>query len=229
MVMVCAAPFLARTMHAPEEALEQTVSYIIICSIGAVFIVAYNLVGSIFRGIGDSKVPLMTVAIACVLNIAGDLLLVAGFHMGAAGAAIATVSAQAISVLISLLIIQKRELPFTLSAREIRPNRAYIGQILKLGIPIALQDLLVNISFLVILAIVNSLGLTASAGVGVAEKLCGFIMLVPSAFMQSMSAFVAQNIGAGNGHTVSHRSGNADLFLCADHIMWMLFLVFNST
>ena len=184
---------------------------------------------SIFRGIGDSKVPLMTVAIACVLNIAGDLLLVAGFHMGAAGAAIATVSAQAISVLISLLIIQKRELPFTLSAREIRPNRAYIGQILKLGIPIALQDLLVNISFLVILAIVNSLGLTASAGVGVAEKLCGFIMLVPSAFMQSMSAFVAQNIGAGNGHTVSHRSGNADLFLCADHIMWMLFLVFNST
>lgn len=196
-VMVCAAPFLARTMHAPEEALEQTVSYIIICSIGAIFIVAYNLVGSIFRGIGDSKVPLMTVAIACVLNIAGDLLLVAGFHMGAAGAAIATVAAQAVSVLISLLIIRKRELPFQLSVREIRPNGVYIGRTLKLGIPIALQDLLVNISFLVILAIVNSLGLTASAGVGVAEKLCGFIMLVPSAFMQSMSAFVAQNIGAG--------------------------------
>lgn len=196
-IMVCTAPMLARMMHAPEEALEQTVSYIVICSAGTVFIVAYNLVGSIFRGIGDSKIPLITVAIACVLNIAGDMLLVAVFHMGAAGAAIATVTAQAVSVLISLWIIRRRELPFSLSVKDIRPNGAYIGQILKLGIPIAFQDLLVNISFLVIIAIVNSLGLTASAGVGVAEKMCGFLMLVPSAFMQSMSAFVAQNMGAG--------------------------------
>ena len=196
-IMVCTAPMLARMMHAPEEALAQTVSYIVICSAGTVFIVAYNLVGSIFRGIGDSKIPLITVAIACVLNIAGDMLLVAVFHMGAAGAAIATVTAQAVSVLISLWIIRRRELPFSLSVKDIRPNGAYIGQILKLGIPIAFQDLLVNISFLVIIAIVNSLGLTASAGVGVAEKMCGFLMLVPSAFMQSMSAFVAQNMGAG--------------------------------
>lgn len=195
--MVCTAPFLAEMMHAPKEAMEQTVSYIVICSIGAVFIVAYNLIGSIFRGIGDSKIPLLTVAIACVLNIAGDMLLVAVFHMGAAGAAIATVTAQAVSVLISLLIIRRRRLPFSFSIKDIRPKAAYIGQILKLGIPIAFQDLLVNISFLVIIAIVNSLGLTASAGVGVAEKMCGFLMLVPSAFMQSMSAFVAQNMGAG--------------------------------
>lgn len=196
-IMVCTAPMLAQMMHAPEEALAQTISYIIICSAGTVFIVAYNLVGSVFRGIGDSKIPLITVAIACVLNIAGDMLLVAVFHMGAAGAAIATVTAQAVSVLISLWIIRRRELPFSLSVKDIRPNGAYIGQILKLGIPIAFQDLLVNISFLVIIAIVNSLGLTASAGVGVAEKMCGFLMLVPSAFMQSMSAFVAQNMGAG--------------------------------
>lgn len=196
-VMVCCAPQLARLMHAPVEALEQTIFYIIICSIGAIFIVAYNLVGSIFRGIGDSKIPLITVAIACVLNIAGDVILVAVFHMGASGAAIATVTAQAVSVLISLFIIRKRELPFALSIKDIRPKGIYIKHILKLGTPIAFQDLLVNISFLVIIAIVNSLGLTASAGVGVAEKMCGFLMLVPSAFMQSMSAFVAQNIGAG--------------------------------
>lgn len=196
-VMVCNAPQLARLMHAPGEAIEQTISYIVICSFGAIFIVAYNLVGSIFRGIGDSKIPLITVAIACVLNIAGDVILVAAFHMGATGAAIATVTAQAVSVLISLFIIRKRELPFQLSIRDIRPKGIYIKQILKLGTPIAFQDLLVNISFLVIIAIVNSLGLTASAGVGVAEKMCGFLMLVPSAFMQSMSAFVAQNIGAG--------------------------------
>ena len=196
-VMVLAAPLTAQVMQAPEEAFYQTVTYIIICSAGTIFIIAYNLVGSIFRGLGDSKMPLVTVGIACVLNIAGDLLLVAALHMGTAGAAIATVFAQAASVLLSLLIIRKHKLPFSFSLRNIRPNKKHIGEILRLGIPIALQDLLVSISFLVIIAIVNGLGLTASAGVGVAEKLCGFIMLVPSAYMQSMSAFVAQNIGAG--------------------------------
>ena len=132
-----------------------------------------------------------------MLNIAGDLLLVAVFQMGAAGAAIATVFAQAASVLLSFAIIRRRALPFSFSVRDIRAQGMYIKTILKLGTPIALQDLLVNISFLVILAIVNTMGLTASAGVGVAEKLCGFLMLAPSAYMQSMSAFVAQNIGAG--------------------------------
>lgn len=193
---VITAPLLAQVMHAPEKAFDATVSYIVICSAGSVFIVSYNLVGSIFRGIGDSKMPLITVAIACVLNIGGDLLFVAGFGMGAAGAAIATVLAQAISVLLSLFIIRRRELPFVFSIKDIRLNGAYIKKILRLGIPIALQDLLVSISFLAIIAIVNSLGLTESAGVGVAEKLCGFLMLVASSYMQSMSAFVAQNIGA---------------------------------
>lgn len=194
--MELTAPLLAKIMHAPEEAFTETVSYIIICSVGTVFIIAYNLVGSIFRGIGDSKMPLVTVVIACVLNIGGDLLFVAGFHMGAKGAAIATIFAQAVSVALSLVIIRKRELPFTFSVKDICMNGTYIKEILKLGIPIAIQDLLVSISFLAIIAIVNSLGLTESAGVGVAEKMCGFLMLVPSAYMQSMSAFVAQNIGA---------------------------------
>lgn len=195
-VMVCTAPLLARAMHAPEEAFDATVKYIVICSAGAVFIVAYNLLGSIFRGIGDSKMPLITVAIACVLNIFGDLALVAVFHMGASGAAFATVFAQTISVLLSLIIIKRRELPFTLTLKDVKGKVVYIKEILKLGTPIALQDLLVSISFLAIIAIVNGLGLEASAGVGVAEKVCVFLMLVSSAYMQSMSAFVAQNIGA---------------------------------
>ena len=194
---VLTASGLARVMQAPEAAFSRTVTYIVICGAGTVFIVAYNLVGSVFRGIGDSKMPLVTVAIACALNIAGDLLLVAVFRMGTAGAALATVFAQAVSVILSFFIIRRRELPFVFSVRDIRPRRAYIREILQVGVPIALQDLLVSISFLVIIAIVNSLGLTASAGVGVAEKLCGFLMLVPSAYSASMSAFVAQNIGAG--------------------------------
>ena len=194
---VAVSPMLSRLMQAPAEAEALTTSYIAICGGGALFIMAYNLVGSIFRGIGDSRMPLITVAIACVLNIFGDLLLVAIFHMGTTGAAIATVFAQAVSVLLSLLIIRRRQLPFKFDKAALRPRRIHILQTLKLGIPIALQDLLVSISFLVITAIVNSLGLIVSAGVGVAQKLCGFLMLVPSAYMQSMSAFVAQNIGAG--------------------------------
>lgn len=196
-VMVCGAELVSRLMQAPEEAFSQTAAYVRICSAGTVFIVAYNLIGSIFRGIGDSKMPLLTVAIACVLNIGGDLLLVAVFHMGAAGAAAATVFAQACSVVLSYLIIRRRQLPFSFTRREICFQKAAVREILRLGIPIALQDLLVSLSFLVIMAIVNSLGLIASAGVGVAEKLCAFVMLIPSAYMQSMSAFVAQNMGAG--------------------------------
>lgn len=187
---------LASLMHAPEAAFAQTVAYVQICSAGTIFIVAYNVLGSIFRGIGDSKIPLITVAIACVFNIAGDLLFVAVFHMAAAGAALATVIAQAASVLLSFFVIRRRKLPFTLTKKLLRFDGRMIRKILFLGVPIAFQDLLVSISFLVIMAIVNSLGLIASAGVGVAEKLCAFIMLVPSAYMQSMSAFVAQNIGA---------------------------------
>ncbi len=195
-VMVLSSSALTKIMHAPEAAFDNTVWYVTICSAGTLFIVAYNLVGSIFRGIGDSKIPLLTVAIACTLNILSDFILVAVFNLGAIGAAIATVFAQAMSVALSLLIIRKRNLPFDFSRKYIRPDTKHIKSILRLGTPIALQDLLVSISFLVILAIVNSLGLNESAGIGVAEKVCAFIMLIPSAFMQAMSAFVAQNIGA---------------------------------
>lgn len=188
---------LAALMNAPAEAYEQTSRYIAICGAGSIMIVAYNVLGSIMRGLGDSQTPLMTVAIASVCNIAGDLILVAGLHMGAAGAALATVSSQTISVIISLLILRRRTLPFTFARQDVRLNRAFAARITRFGAPIALQDLLVGLSFLVVLAIVNTLGLIASAGVGVAEKVCAFIMLIPAAFMQAMSAYVAQNHGAG--------------------------------
>ena len=196
-IMVIFAPQISSIMNAPEEAFQKTVNYIRICGSGMLVIVAYNLIGCIFRGLGDSKTPLITVAIACVCNIAGDLLLCAVFHMGTEGAAIATVFAQIISVVASFLFIRKKELPFIIRRTDIRIHREYLGKMVGFGAPIALQDLLVSISFLIILAIVNSMGVIASAGVGVAEKVCAFIMLISSAFMQSMSAFVAQNYGAG--------------------------------
>lgn len=197
LIMQLLAVPCARALQAPTEAFEATVQYVKICSAGAVFIVAYNVLGSVFRGMGNSKMPLLTVAIACVINIAGDLLLVGVFHMGVAGAAIATVFSQAISVVLSVIIIKRQGLPFEFRIKNLCFEKNIIKQIIRLGFPIAFQDVLVSISFLAITAIVNSLGVISSAGVGIAEKICGFVLLVPSAYMQSMSAFVAQNIGAG--------------------------------
>ena len=177
LLVTLAAPF-CRLLQVPEEAFDPTTQYVRICSAGTLFIVAFNVIGSVFRGLGDSKMPLITVAIACVVNIFGDLLLVAVFHLGAAGAALATVFAQAISVVLSLLVIARRKLPFTFRKEQLRFDRPLTAGILRLGVPIALQDVLVGVSFLVILAIVNSLG------------------LLQSAFSQSVSAFVAQNTGA---------------------------------
>lgn len=188
---------LAQIMKAPEEAFALTSDYIKICGAGFVVISAYNLLGSIFRGLGDSKTPLIAVGIACVFNIIGDLIFVSVFKMGAAGAAIATVFAQLISVIISFFMIRKATLPFKFNKSFIKLKKNFAGLIAKIGIPVALQEFLVGISFLILLAIVNQLGVTASAGVGVAQKVCTFIMLVPISFMQSMTAFVAQNYGAG--------------------------------
>ena len=196
-IMVPGSEVLTRLVHAPQEAFGPTQDYIQVCGIGMVFIVFYNVLGAIFRGLGDSRTPLFTVAVACLFNIAGDLFLVAGLGMGAKGAAIATVAAQALSVLISLVVIWKRGLPFAFSLSHVRFFKDCLVHILKVGIPIALQDVLVHFSFLFIQIVVNGMGVVESAAVGVAEKVCVFLMLTASAFMQSISAFVAQNNGAG--------------------------------
>lgn len=188
---------IANLMNTPPESLAQTKNYLFICGIGTTFIVFYNLIGSIFRGIGDAKTPLLTVFIACIVNIVLDLLLIAVFDLGATGAAIATTTAQATSVVLSLFIIRKKKLPFAFTKKDIRYNDAVCKKILKLGIPVATQGILVSISFLFITAIVNNFGVHASAAVGIVEKATGLILIVPLSFMQSLSAFTAQNLGAG--------------------------------
>lgn len=196
-ISVIGASALATAMQAPKEAFHITSNYIRICGGGFLIITAYNLLGSIFRGLGDSKTPLIAVGIACVFNIIGDLVFVSVFHLGAEGAALATVIAQLISVVISFIMIRRTKLPFEFHKSDVKLEKGYVSLIFRIGTPIALQDFLVSISFLFLMAIVNRIGVTASAGVGVAEKVCVFIMLVPLAFMQSMTAFVAQNYGAG--------------------------------
>lgn len=194
-VTVAAARPIAVLMNAPIEAMEHTVNYIRICGAGGVFIAAYNLASAIFRGLGNSKAPLLFVAIASAVNVVGDLLLVGVFRMGAVGAAIATTAAQGVSVVLSLALIRRHGLPFPLTRTSARPQGRTALGVLRLGAPLALQDMCNEISYLIIIGLVNALGLTVSAGVGIAEKLSMFILLVPVAYMQSVSAFVAQNTG----------------------------------
>lgn len=186
---------LVSVMQVPEAAVVPARSYLWICSLGSVFIVWYNGVSGILRGLGDSKHPMYFVACSCILNIIGDLILVGGFSLGASGAALATVLAQGVACVMSLYTLQKGE--YRISGRIWRYRPGKILSVLRLGIPVAAQDGLTNLSFLLITAIVNAMGLEKSAAVGVVERIIGFCMLAPIAFLSALSAFTAQNMGAG--------------------------------
>lgn len=184
-VMVVFAQPIAVLMQAPEAALGQTVNYVHICGCGIFFIVAYNLLSAAFRGLGDSRSPLIFVLVACIVNIVGDLVLVAGFGLDAAGAALATVLAQAVSVVCALVMLRRKDLSFTVRRADVRLN-PQCRKFLSIGLPLALQEFLTQFSFLALCAFVNRLGLEASSGYGVACKIVNFAMLIPSALMQSM-------------------------------------------
>lgn len=183
----------------PPEAVAETKTYLTICFLGIPLITAYNIISCIFRGMGDSNSPLHFIFIACVCNILLDFLFIGGMHLGAAGAALATVLSQGISVITALFrIIHKKVFSFSLKKKDFRPNKAAMGDILKIGFPVCCQDGFIQISFLFITAIANSRGVTAAASVGIVEKIISFLFLVPSAMLSSISAIAAQNVGAGN-------------------------------
>lgn len=184
-------------LQVPAESVDKTILYLRICSAGILVIIAYNVISGILRGVGNARLPFLFVGIACVVNIIGDLFFVGVCKLDVAGAALATVLAQLVSVILSAAIICKQELPIAFSLAQCRIYGRELKRILNIGIPIAIQETMVQISFLVVNSIVNQMGLMPSAGYGIAQKITSFIMLVPSSVMQSVSAFVAQNIGAG--------------------------------
>lgn len=197
LVMVISHNRIAELMHTPVEAMDDTKSYILVCSIGILFIVGYNVVCGILRGLGDSKTPLYFVALACVINIVLDFILVGYVHLGATGAAIATVTAQGVSFVAALWFLYRKGFHFEFSRRDVRLNRVISRRVLVLGAPIALQDALVNVSFLIITVIVNQMGVIASASLGVVEKIIIFAMLPPMAISSAVATMTAQNYGAG--------------------------------
>ena len=187
---------IVSAMSTPVEAVNGTIAYLTICFIGIPFIIAYNIISSIFRGMGDSKSPMYFIAVACAANIVLDYIFMGCLHLGPAGAALGTTVSQAISVAVSLIAIIRRK-SIVLRKDDLRPLRPVMGKILKIGIPIAVQDGLIQIAFIVITVIVNHRGLNEAAAVGIVEKVISFLFLVPSSMLSTVSALGAQNIGAG--------------------------------
>ena len=188
---------VVRVMSTPQEAVSDTVRYLTICFMGIPFITAYNIISSIFRGMGDSKSPMYFIGIACGVNIFLDYLFIGGMSLGASGAALGTVFSQTISVLTALLVIRRKKTGISIKKYHLKPCSAVMGQILKIGIPVALQDGFIQIAFIVITIIANKRGLNDAAAVGIVEKLIGIVFLVPSTMLSAVSAISAQNIGAG--------------------------------
>lgn len=195
LLLLCVKP-ITRFMSAPQEAVADTVRYLTICFAGIPFITAYNVLASIFRGMGDSKSPMYFISVACVANIGLDYLFIGALRMGPAGAALGTTLSQAISVIISLAVIMKRK-SVVIGKSDFRPVRSIMGEILKVGIPIALQDGFIQIAFIFITVIANKRGLVDSAAVGIVEKIICFLFLIPSSLLSTVSAIGAQSIGAG--------------------------------
>ena len=196
-VLVLLVQPIVNIMSTPTEAVSGTVAYLTICFIGIPCITAYNIIASIFRGLGDSRSPMYFIAVACAANIGLDYLFMGALHMGPAGAALGTTLAQGISVVVSLGVILRRKSGIRLQKSDLRPQKSVIGRILRIGVPVALQDGLIQISFLLITVIANRRGLTDAAAVGIVEKIISFIFLVPSSMLSTVSALGAQNVGAG--------------------------------
>ena len=195
--LLCFTGDIIHLLDTPAEAVRGTYDYLVICFAGVPFIMAYNIIASIFRGLGDSRSPMYFVAVACVVNIALDYLLIGGLGMGAAGAALATTLSQACSVLLALWVIRRQRSLLTVTRADLKPRRRVMADMLKIGIPIALQDGFIQVAFIVIAVIANGRGLNDAAAVGIVEKFIGLLFIVPSAMLSTVSAVSAQNIGAG--------------------------------
>ena len=212
-------------MSTPEEAVQGTLAYLTVCFIGIPFITAYNIIASIFRGLGDSKSPMYFIAVACVVNIALDYYFMGTLHLGPAGAALGTTLSQAVSVLVSLAVILKRRL-ISVRRADFRPQRAVMGKLLQIGMPVALQDGFIQVSFVIITIIANRRGLTDAAAVGIVEKIIGFLFLIPSSMLSTVSALGAQNIGAGKPERASLTLRYAAMIACSFGIAVVILIQF---
>lgn len=196
LLLISVAPIVS-LMSTPTEAVSETISYLTICFIGIPFITAYNIMSAILRGMGDSKRPMYFIAIACFVNIILDYLFIGLLDRGSSGAALGTILSQTLSVIIALFIILRQKNGIHLSFKHLIPQKDTMATLLKVGVPIAVQDGFIQISFVIILIIANKRGLNDAAAVGIVEKIIGILFLVPSSMLSTVSALSAHNIGGG--------------------------------
>lgn len=196
-VFLIAAKPIVLLIGVPQEAVAGTVRYLIICFIGIPFITAYNIISSIFRGLGDSKSPMYFIGISCVTNITLDYVFIGLCDLGPSGAALGTVLSQTFSVIVAFISIRKRKTGIKLVKEDFIPDRKVLGEILKVGIPVAVQDGCIQVAFIIITVIANHRGLDDAAAVGIVEKMISAIFIIPSSMLATVSALSAQNIGAG--------------------------------
>ena len=202
-------------MSTPEAAVPGMINYLTICFVGIPFITAYNIISSIFRGMGDSKSPMYFIAVACAANIGLDYLFMGVFRLGAAGAALGTTISQALSVIISLAAVKGKNSGIKLEKSDFRPIKEIVAKLMRVGVPVMLQDGFIQVSFMVITIIANKRGLTDAAAVGIVEKMIGFVFLIPSSMLSSVSALGAQNLGAGKPGRAKKTLGYAILIAAA--------------
>jgi putative MATE family efflux protein len=195
--MMLLSDTILKLIQTPPESYGQAKEYLNITLTGTIFIFGYNAFSAILRGLGDSKRPLIFVSIACGINVVLDLLFVGAFMMEAAGAAIATVISQAVSMIACIVYLKRSGFEFDFRPRSFRFHLNRFLMLLRIGIPISIQNVITNFSFLVLTTIANGMGVIESAAVGIVGKYNGFAILPAIAVGSSVSAMVAQNMGAG--------------------------------
>lgn len=216
--------FIVKWTGIPEEAVIGTTQYLRICFIGIPFITAYNIISAIFRGLGDSRSPMIFIGIACAANIGLDYLFMGVMNMGPAGAALGTTLAQTLSVIVSLIAIRKRKTGIELRREHFRIDASVLGGLLKIGIPVAVQDGCIQVAFIVITVIANHRGLNDAAAVGVVEKMISAIFIVPSSMLATVSTLAAQNMGAGK-HDRAEKTLRYAILITSVYGLIMLILV----
>ncbi|WP_343208717.1 MATE family efflux transporter [Anaerolentibacter hominis] len=190
-------PLILKLVRTPEQAFPFAVSYLRTIFAGIVFMFGYNLIGAFQRGFGDSKSSMLFVIVAACCNIVLDYLFIAVFHMGAFGAALATVIAQGLSFIMGIIYFRLKKHVITFSPREMRISVPHMKKFFRTGIPAAFQQFLLTLSMLTLSGIANSFGLAASAGYGIGVKIDSFAGLPSDALNMTMASFASQNIGAG--------------------------------
>lgn len=187
---------LLRAIGIPDEVLPHSSMYLTIYFSGIVFSLFYNMGAGILRAVGDSRNPLVYLAVACIVNIILDFVLVCGFHMGVAGVGIATIIAQAVSSAMALHKLMGTQECYRVELRSIRFHKGMVGRIAAIGFPTALQQSITSLSNVIVQSYINSFGAVAIAGYSAAIRVDGMLQLVLQSFNMTITTFVGQNIGA---------------------------------